>query len=419
MEHPLTKSSEYLNSQSKLDQAISGKRAQGVEYTRWQSVFITGGTGFIGGYLLKEILENTNAQIDCLVRCSSAGEGKERLVGNLQEKGFWKAEYDHRLSVVIGDLSLPKLGLSDKNLADLAEQTDVIFHLGASVKWISKYESEAQANVLGFVELLKLATASRIIPIHYCSSMCTFASGGKSHNEPILEDEIFQDPGSLYGGYCQSKWVCERIVEEARKRNIPINLYRIGEVNGDSRTGLTDAHNFVNLLMGYCIITRMAPEAFRNARFNFLPVDYIAKAMFHISTQLEGNGRNYQFNSPQAFTLEEMVDEMNHCGFDVRLVSSDVWEKAMNDRSEFAKKIRPVFKKLYINEETRDVSFFDIGQNVFSRHHDTSNTDQALDGSYITCGKMIEDGILRKYLNCIMENITTAVTFPYFPSSIL
>lgn len=122
-----------------------------------------------------------------------------------KKKGIWKEEYNSRLKVVIGDLNLPKLGLSNKKLMHLADKIDIIFHLGASINWISNYTREAQANVLNFIELLKLATARKIKPIHYSSSMSIYASAKKYLNKPILENEIFQEPGSLYGGYCQSK----------------------------------------------------------------------------------------------------------------------------------------------------------------------------------------------------------------------
>ena len=381
MEHPLTKSSEYLLSHSLLEKNISGMGVPGCACTEWHAIFFTGGTGFIGGFLLKEILDTTKAVIYCLTRGSSAKEGKKRLVDSLQEKGIWREEYYPRLKVIPGDLNLPKLGLSGKNLMDLADKIDIIFHLGASIKWISNYTKEARANVLNFIELLKLATARKTIPIHYSSSMSIYASAKKYPLEPIFENELFEEPGSLIGGYCQSKWVCEKIVEQARKRNVPINLYRIGEVNGDSRTGITDTKKFISLFIYFCLMTQMAPESYRLTKFNLLPVDYISKAIVHISKYLNDNGTNYQFNSAQLFTLEEMVNEMNKCGYEVRMVSDDLWEKAMNEKSGLAKKLKTIFKKLNINKETQGVSFFDIGQNVFLRSHDTSNTDQLMTGS--------------------------------------
>ena len=409
MEHPLSKSNEFLFSQVILEREVSGISAHRLVNPKWHSILFTGGTGFIGGFLLKEIIENTKANIYCLIRCFSEMEGKERLVKSMQEKDIWKEEYRSRIKVIIGDLSLPKLGLSKNKFSHLADKIDIIFHFGASINWVSNYTRVAQANVLSFIELLNLATARKIKPIHYSSSMSIYASAKKSLYKPILENEIFQEPSSLYGGYCQSKWVCEKIVEQARMRNVPINLYRIGEVKGDSTTGLSDLKSFVNLFMCFCIMAQMAPETYRNAKFKFVPVYYIAKVILHISKNIEGNGKNFQFNSTQIFTLEEMVNEMNECGFEVKLVSNDVWEKALNDGSELAKRIKTIFRKLNINKETQEVSLFDIGQNIFLRCHDTSNTDQVMNGSNIICGKMIDDGILEKYFNYILRNIKYAI----------
>ncbi len=355
-------------------------------------------------------MENTEAQVYCMVRCSSEAEGMERISGKLQEKGIWKDIYLPRISVVIGDLSLPELGISQETQDYLSEAIDVIFHLGASVKWISSYESEAQANVLSFIEILKLAARGKTKAIHYTSSMSTYVSGKKtSITETIFEDTVYEEPGTLLGGYCQTKWVCERIIEEARKRNVPINMYRIGEVIGDSQTGMLDHNNFVNLFMCFCILSKMAPARYFNARFDFMAVDYQVKAMLHIAGNIEGNGQNFQFTSPQIFTLGEMVDEMNRCGFEVRLVSDEEWEQAVNDKSEYAKKVKTIFRKLSIDQYAKEFTLFDIGQSVFLRIHDTSNTDRVMSGSKIHCKRMIADGVLKKYFAYIMEHVANEV----------
>ena len=160
--------------------------------------------------------------------------------------------------------------------------------------------------------------------------------------------------------------------------------------------------------MCFCLMTHVAPLTYRNTRFNYVPVDYIAKAILHISKNMKGTGKTFQFNSTQLFTLKEMVNEMNKCGFEVKLVTDDVWERALSDGSALAKRMKTIFRKLNINQETQEVSLYDIGQYIFLRDHDTSNTDQALDGSNIKCGKMIDDGILSNYFNYFSKNTTIA-----------
>ena len=63
-----------------------------------------------------------------------------------------------------------------------------------------------------------------------------------------------------------------------------------------------------------------------------------------------------------------------------------------------------IFRILKVNED-QNISLFDIGQKVFSRGHDTANTDRVLNGSEITCGKLLDDGILHSYLNYILKNM--------------
>ena len=77
---------------------------------------------------------------------------------------------------------------------------------------------------------------------------------------------------------------------------------------------------------------------------------------------------------------------------------------ALNSGSWLAKRIKMIFKVLKVNENHK-VSLFDIGQSVFLRGHDTSNTDQVLNGSEITCGNILDDGILHNYLNYILKNL--------------
>lgn len=61
------------------------------------SIFVTGATGFLGIFLLREVFEQfSNSNVICLVREG----GKERLVKGMKESGTWKDEYNARLEIV-------------------------------------------------------------------------------------------------------------------------------------------------------------------------------------------------------------------------------------------------------------------------------------------------------------------------------
>ena len=61
------------------------------------SILITGATGFLGAFLLYELLNQTGADIYCLVRASSPEQGKQRIQKNLEAHSLWDESFDHRI----------------------------------------------------------------------------------------------------------------------------------------------------------------------------------------------------------------------------------------------------------------------------------------------------------------------------------
>ncbi len=57
-----------------------------------QNIFLTGGSGFLGAFVIHELLQQTDADIYCLVRAADAEAGKEKLKKNLESYGIWDEE---------------------------------------------------------------------------------------------------------------------------------------------------------------------------------------------------------------------------------------------------------------------------------------------------------------------------------------
>ena len=76
------------------------------------AIFLTGATGFLGAFLLHELLQQTRADIYCLVRAANIEEGNRRLRNTLAQYLLWSEPLAHRIIPVLGDLALPTLGLS-------------------------------------------------------------------------------------------------------------------------------------------------------------------------------------------------------------------------------------------------------------------------------------------------------------------
>ena len=104
------------------------------------SYFVTGGTGFIGRFLIEKLLQREGT-IHLLMREASAyklGDLHQRFPGS-----------EERIVAVYGDLTKPKLGLSDESVAALKGNIDHFFHLAAIYDMKADAESQQRANVDG------------------------------------------------------------------------------------------------------------------------------------------------------------------------------------------------------------------------------------------------------------------------------
>src|SRR5258708_11533729 len=89
-------------------------------------VLLTGGTGFIGPFLVKSLLEQTRARIYVLVRSSDEHQGRQRLREAMESMGPCALElmqmFEDRVIHVCGDLGQPNLSLSQDARDFLATQ---------------------------------------------------------------------------------------------------------------------------------------------------------------------------------------------------------------------------------------------------------------------------------------------------------
>ena len=107
--------------------------------TQGLKVFLTGATGFLGAFVLKDLFRSARvAKVFCLVRDASPEKATERLRRSSTGRGIWDEEWikSSRLEVLCGDLDQAQFGLSSEIWHRVANETDVILHNGAFVSFI-------------------------------------------------------------------------------------------------------------------------------------------------------------------------------------------------------------------------------------------------------------------------------------------
>jgi L-aminoadipate-semialdehyde dehydrogenase len=104
------------------------------------TVFLTGATGFLGAFVLRDLLSRQNEvkKVICLVRAPDAAQGIRRLREGSTDRGAWSEDWikSQRLEVITGDLGQELFGLGQEQWVRIAKEADVVLHNGALVGYL-------------------------------------------------------------------------------------------------------------------------------------------------------------------------------------------------------------------------------------------------------------------------------------------
>lgn len=291
------------------------------------SVLLTGATGYLGAFLLFELLLQTNADIYCLVRSSSIEEGRMRIQDNLESYNLWQPNFAKRIILIQGDLAQPRLGLSQIDYETIATQVDAIYHNGALVNFTSPYAMLKATNVTATREVLQLAATSKLKPISFTSSIAVFESIPYKDNAVISEHYNLDKIHGLYRGYAQSKWVSEKLIQTGNSYGLLGSVYRPGNVAGHSKTGICNSDDFIWRMMKGCIQLGIAPDI--ETLIDITPVDYVSKALVYLSMQSNNSNQIFHLVNPYPNTWKEITGWIQALGYPLTLIPYDIWQQEL------------------------------------------------------------------------------------------
>jgi thioester reductase-like protein len=378
-----------LEREALLDDDIDPTQA-GTDRRPGQHAFMTGTTGFVGGFLLAELLTTTKLVVHCLVRADDAKSGMQRIRKNLESLGLWTDEMEPRIRAVPGNLSKPLLGLGREKFDELADCIDLVYHAGAQVSYIAPYENVRDANVGGTKEVIRLAASQRLKPLHYLSSVAVFSLADHYALKVPRETDPAVRREALYTGYHQSKWVAEQLALAARERGLPTNIYRLGLVTGHSTTGLSRFSDFVFRELLTCIELQATFD--RDLSVDMTPVDFVSKAVAFLSQQSITRGQTYHLVNQRPLEWSRVVEFTRSYGFPVTTIPYEAWRRRLREHPRCASttfyELSPLLPDA-VPERVR--------MSVPELRFDTSQADAALAATGLSCPP-VDERLLKTYL---------------------
>ncbi len=198
-------------------------------------VLLTGATGYVGSYVLRELLLNPDRHVSVLVRAADDRAALVRLAKTLQHyfgatKGAAFANHP-RLSVLSGDLRKNDLGLSAKSYDRLADGLQAVFHCAANVNHFGHAWEFHEDNVAATARLLKLAARHEAAPadFHLASTLSVFGSAPEEGFRLFTEYDLVAEAWDE-NYYVRSKQEAENLVVAARQNLANACVHRVGNV---------------------------------------------------------------------------------------------------------------------------------------------------------------------------------------------
>lgn len=269
---------------------------------------ITGGTGFLGPFLIDALLRQSGDDLHVLVRARDTTQAHQRVrkafCENITEPAQ-RAAFDKRVQVVLGDLEAPRLGLEAGKWRWLAEGADTIYHNGAMVNYLRTYDTMRAANVAGTSEVLDLCFDGREKVLNYISTTFIFGWASKDF---LYETDRNDTMDKLDFGYSQSKWVAEQKVLSATDQGLRARVFRPALIT----PGLTGGGGNLDItirLLSFMIKHRIGVTA--GNQVSFMPADITADNIVAIAEDDSTIGRTFHVVRDDLETLEMITDKIS------------------------------------------------------------------------------------------------------------
>ncbi|MGE0786040.1 MAG: SDR family oxidoreductase [Sandaracinaceae bacterium] len=262
------------------------------------SLFVTGGTGYLGSYVVTDLLADPDVErVFLLSRASGPEEEQDKLWRALQlhmDEETFRALLP-RIEIVHGDLAAPGLGIAPRTRERIMERCDTVLHIAASLNRKSD-KACFNANLRGSLSVIQLvrALAEHRGGLHRYGVVSTTAVSGKREHQLVTEDESIDWDLSDYDPYARTKKFAEHMTHELLP-DVDKVIMRPPTVMGDSRFPQTSQFEMVRITCA--MFDLPAVPVHPDTRLDFVPANYVGSAIAKLIMKPELRFHTYHLSA--------------------------------------------------------------------------------------------------------------------------
>lgn len=318
------------------------------------AVMLTGGAGFLGSYVLRELTKRCKpSQIVCLVKASTNEEAEKKLFASIDSR------YDRNLLECNGhlpilalacDLSKKGFGLDPNLYQELCKKVKIVFHIAGEVNDWKALDTLSASNIDATTNIVKFCLESEKRFGHlarkelvFASTLSVFVADTSLSAGATVEEKPLQQCkcGSIASGYAQSKWIAESIVSSV----IPYaKILRYGlltppmtVIKGDNLKSSSSAskHNTLMMFLNGAKKLKALPapstcQGLAEMKVDLTPVDFAAKATVAV---LDSRDHMFHVHAGMQVDYETIAKHLESAGV-VKLVDAEQFSIAQDLNSK-------------------------------------------------------------------------------------
>ena len=302
------------------------------------NILLTGAAGLVGGEVADRLVK-AGHRVTAMVRQSRdirANDGSEVVPSR----------------VVSGDVTKDRLGMSEADYAALADESELVIHCAASVRFDLDEAAYHATNVAGTARVIELAQAGDMAILHVSTA---YVCG--SRDGVILEGDPLPESG-FANGYEASKAAAEKLVRASGLRHV---IARPSIITGHSETGAIRSFDTIYALFRLMAQGRIAHiPASPDASFDFVPIDHVAAGIVALAERMsDAAGKTFHLCADAPLSVSDFLATIaSYPGFEApEAMPPERFDPATlptRERRLFARAVKP-----YASYFSRDPHFDD------------------------------------------------------------